>query len=49
MKKQIATALGSSVAMLEHHYIDNKTDDIDLEFLEKPKKERMEKEKQIYV
>ena len=39
-KKQIAVALGSSVAMLERHYIDNKPDDIDVEFLENPKKKK---------
>ena len=39
-KKQIATALGTSVSMLERHYIDNKPDDIDVEFLENPKKKK---------
>jgi hypothetical protein len=39
-KKQIATALGTSVAMLERHYIDNKPDNIDVAFLENPKKKQ---------
>jgi hypothetical protein len=40
-KKQIAIALGTSVAMLERHYIDNKPENIDVEFLENKKKEKM--------
>ena len=33
-KKQIAVTLGTSVSMLERHYIDNKPKNIDVEFLE---------------
>ena len=42
-KKQIATALGTSVAMLERHYIDNKPENIDVEFLGKKKKKKKKK------
>ena len=42
-KKQIATALGTSVAMLECHYIDNKPENIGIGFLENPKKKWVKK------
>ena len=44
-KKQIAIALGTSVAMLERHYIDNKPDNIDVAFLENTKKQWVKKTK----
>ena len=39
-KKNIAIALGTSVAMLERHYIDNKPENIDVEFLENKKNKK---------
>ena len=40
-KKQKAVALGTSVAMLERHYIDNKPENIGVEFLENKKKKKI--------